>query len=77
MSIKSHIALGTLLGVLIGAGAVAVLSGASDDASIETGEAEERDRAAQDDVWPATAASVSDGFRRPMRPGARRRLLQS
>ena len=77
MSLKSHIALGTLLGLLLGAGAVAALSHAA-QATESSADAVERDRAAEaegDVVSPA--ASVAEDFRRPMLPGARRRLLQS
>jgi hypothetical protein len=80
MSLKAHIALGTLLGLLLGAGAVAVLSrtAAPADASVE---ASERDRASEleDSVAPAAVSGLSSAseFRRPMRPGSQRRLLQS
>jgi len=76
MSLKAHIALGTLLGLLLGAGAVAALSHAA--TTEPSAGAIERDRAAEDEDDAASpAASVAEDFRRPMRPGAQRRLLQS
>lgn len=75
MSLKAHIALGTLLGVLLGAGAVAVLSHTASAAEPSAGAAEPSATQAQDE--PSPAAVVSEDFRRPMRPGAQRRLLQS
>ena len=83
MSLKAHIALGTLLGLLLGAGAVAVLSrtAAPADASDPLMEASERDRASdiEESVSPAAVSGLSTAseFRRPMRPGSQRRLLQS
>ena len=83
MSLKAHIALGTLLGLLLGAGAVAVLSRTATptDASDPLMEASERDRASdiEESVSPAAVNGLSTAseFRRPMRPGSQRRLLQS
>lgn len=86
MSLKAHIALGTLLGLLLGAGAVAVLSRTATptDAADARTEASERDRASdtpdvQESVSPAAVSGLSSAseFRRPMRPGSQRRLLQS
>lgn len=83
MSLKAHIALGTLLGLLLGAGAVAVISRTATptDAAVE---ASERDRASdmpelEESVSPAAVSGLSSAseFRRPMRPGSQRRLLQS
>lgn len=75
MSIKAHIALGTLLGVLLGGGVVAALSYAATPTS--AADASERDQPDPSEETLSPAASVSEEFRRPMRPGARRRLLQS
>lgn len=80
MSLKAHIALGTLLGLLLGAGAVAILSRTATptDAPVE---ASERDRGTdiEQRVSPAVVHGLSTAseFRRPMRPGSRRRVLQS
>ena len=64
MSLKAHIALGTLLGLLLGVGAVAVLSraGTSADASAE---ASEHDRNADADggVSPAAVGGLSSAPR--------------
>ncbi len=89
MSLKAHIALGTLLGLLLGAGAVAVLSRSAGAADAAVG-ASERDRASDtpdasdlcdrdESVSKAAARGVSSAseFRRPMRPGSQRSLLQS
>lgn len=80
MSIKAHIALGTLLGVLLGVGAVAVLSRTATPAD-SSAEATERDAGADDSnaVSPAAVSELgsASATRRPMRPGSQRRLLQS
>jgi hypothetical protein len=76
MSLKAHIALGTLLGVLLGVGAVAVLSRTADSSSSSAQSEPESDT--DEGVAPAALHSEASGeFRRPMRPGSQRRLLQS
>lgn len=82
MSIKAHIALGTLLGVLLGVGAVAALSRGADAAEPADAVAGDRDSDEEDtDASRAPAAqseaALGRAYRRPMRPGAQRRLLQS
>lgn len=83
MSLKAHIAVGTLLGVLLGVGAVTVLSRATSPAA-SSAEASEPAQASdsedsEDAVSPAALRrqELADDFRRPMRPGALRRSLQS
>lgn len=80
MSLKAHIVIGTLLGMLLGVGAVTVLSCANPSAPSST-QASERDGAQlqEDAVSPAALRSdvPADGFSRPMRPGAGRRSLQT
>ncbi len=80
MSLKAHIAIGTLLGVLLGVGAVTMLSRPASPAA-SSAEASEPDRPErpQSAVSPAALRgdAPTDGFSRPMRPGARRRSLQS
>lgn len=86
MSLKTHIVLGTLLGVLLGVGAVAVLSRtASPGASSAEASESRRSESPEDAVSPA-ALRGPDALRgeflgsdvsRPMRPGAKRRSLRS
>ncbi len=79
MSLKVHIALGTLLGVLLGGSAVAFLSGtpasAAPDAAASEVESSEEDSGRSLDEAEALGSNAS--YRRPLRPGAARRLLQS
>lgn len=80
MSLKAHIAVGTLLGVLLGVGAVTLLSRATSPAS-SSAEASEPVQAEDPEgaVSPAALRSqqLGDEERRPMRPGSQRRRLQS
>ncbi len=80
MSLKAHIAVGTLLGVLLGVGAVTVLSRTASPATSQAEASESgRTERPQTAVSPAALRGevLSEGFRRPMRPGALRRSLQS
>lgn len=80
MSLKAHIVLGTLLGVLLGVGAVTVLSrtAAPGASSAEASEPGGTDRP-EDAVSPAASRGdvLTGDISRPMRPGAVRRSLQS
>ncbi len=80
MSLKAHIVLGTLLGVLLGAGAVTVLSDSTPRAEASA-EASDSAPTKVPEVSGSPAASRmelhTDGLSRPMRPGAVRRSLQS
>ena len=79
MSLKAHIVVGTLLGVLLGVVAVTVLSRtASLASSAEASEPGHNDRP-EDAVSPAALRSevLTGDFSRSMRPGALRRSLQS
>ncbi|MEM6296774.1 MAG: hypothetical protein AAGA54_36245 [Myxococcota bacterium] len=68
MSLKGHIALGTLLGVLLGAGAVFLLSRV--DVQVAT-EAPTVNSAGRDLIQNVMVPSGEPGLVRPQRPGSR------
>ncbi len=75
MSLKAHIALGTLLGVLLGAGAVVFLSGTATGADPDA--AASGVGGAETFTEDTEALGSNAAYQRPQRPGAERRLLQS